>query len=124
LQAYFDWQLRGLWSGREVLPSLVTAGYAAIIGSTSNFNTSPEQLLTISTLSELKTAPTLLYVCIVIDQEFSDVTPLAEFSNLRALYLDETQVSDISALAGLDNLRITGLPNENQTSFRTKRPKK
>ena len=40
------------------------------------------------------------------DTQVSDVTPLAGLVNLTTLYLSNTQVSDVTPLAGLVNLEI------------------
>ena len=46
---------------------------------------------------------------VIDDQELSDVTPLAHLKNLKSLLLMNTQVRDLSPLAGLTRLEYLGL---------------
>jgi len=51
----------------------------------------------------------------LVNNQISDISPLANLTSLRYLYLRFNQISDISPLAGLTSLRSLGL-NENQIS--------
>ena len=46
----------------------------------------------------------------IVDTEVSDLSPLAGLSGLTKLYLYKTSVSDLSPLAGMKELKVIGLP--------------
>ena len=47
------------------------------------------------------------------DNNISDISPVAGLTNLTVLGLDDNNISDISAVAGLTNLTVLGLSNNN-----------
>jgi hypothetical protein len=57
----------------------------------------------------------LTYLGISDNSQISDISPLAGLTNLRKLYLSQNQITDISSLAGLTNLEHLELAN-NQIS--------
>ena len=49
------------------------------------------------------------------ETEVSDLSPLAGLTNLEEIWLNDTQVSDLSLLAGLENLRRLSIEGTNVT---------
>jgi len=57
--------------------------------------------------------PNLVDLKIIVEKTLQDITPLKQFSKLRSLALDTTQVSDIEVLANIEIKRLRLFDNKN-----------
>lgn len=119
---------------REIVPNLVGMDFDALM---VNADSVPEEPLTIAdanlekalrdamnihdrpiTLRDVYITQKLnIYVADGSGKPFSDITPLAAFTNLYALNIDDNRVSDLSPLAGLTKLNWFSARNNKITDL-------
>lgn len=113
-QAMQDWLARKYESEMIILPTLLNAGYAAIVAAPLSTSIEAlDQSLKISefdNLQEIKNK-NRLRICIVTNNNIIDLQPLAACINLQAIDVSHTQVMDATSLAGLKKLQILDLSN-------------
>ena len=73
------------------------------------------QSLSISDLTGLEFAVNLTGLLLNVNRGITDVSPLANLTNLEDLALGGNRITDVSALSGLTNLKFLGLSENNLT---------